>query len=273
MIKVKDLTLYNLDDVFSICAGVASAYDVPEEGLGKGKEYRKNWLKKMLQEYGSCTKIAYIDERPVAQILYYPETAMKYMKERRKNVVHIQCIVNPFTETQKLGIGAALIESLKTDCAKGLEILGGEKCSYIVAYPYPTAIGVSFADFYTKMGFKKGENEYYFEVTSKYEPRKKSEYVPVPEDKDKVILFYNPNCEFGLFYVNNVKNILGSNFENLPIKIFNLWEDYEEYLKRPQQTVVAARAIVNQQTVDDFLIWEDVDKWLDEIRDKLEHGL
>jgi DNA-binding transcriptional MocR family regulator len=50
-------------------------------------------------------------------------------------------------------------------------------------------------------------------------------------------------------------------------------EDYEEYLKRPQQTVVVARATVNQQTVNDFLLWEDVDKWLEEIRSKLEHDL
>ena len=274
MLEVKNLTLENLDDVFIICAGVSTTYNIPmDEFILEGIEIRRKWLKNMFKNYGTCTKVAYLDGKPVAQILYYPENAMKYMKNKRKNVVHIQCIVNPFQEAQGLGAGTALMNSLINECKQGLDILDGDKCSYLVSYPYLSAIGVSFSQFYSKMGFKLGEDEYYYELYTKYTPRKKSKYTPLPEDKNKVILFYNPTCELGYYYVNQVKKVLENNFENLPIKIYNLWEDYEEYLKRPQQTVVAARATVNQQTVDDFLYWEDVNKWLDEVRSKLYHDL
>ncbi|NIU83328.1 MAG: hypothetical protein GWN17_05985, partial [Candidatus Korarchaeota archaeon] len=55
----------------------------------------------------------------------------------------------------------------------------------------------------------------------------------------------------------------------LPIRIFNVWEDHEEYLKRPQQSIVAARAIVNQQIINDFQFWTDAEGWLEEVRKKL----
>jgi len=274
MIEVKDLSQDNLNDIFQVCKGVADAFNIPENDFViKGKEKRIKWLKSMLNEYGPCTKIAYIDGKPVAQLLYYPEKAMRYIKNRRENVIHIQCIVSPFPETQRLGVGSALLSKLIDECRQGIEILDWEKCSYLVAYPFPSVIGIPFSEFYFKMGFNQGEDEYYKEISSRYYPRKKEEYIPLIEDKDKVILFYNPTCEFGFYYVNAVKKVLEENFENLPVKIFNVWEDYEEYLKRPQQTIVVGRATVNQQTVNDFLFWEDVDAWLIEIRDRLEHGL
>ncbi len=274
MIEIKNLTLENLDDVFTICAGGADAYNIPEdEFVLKGREMRIKWLRNMFKEYGSCTKVAYLDGRPVAQILYYPEKAMKYLKDRRKNVIHIQCIVNPFPEAQGLGIGTALMQSLVDDCKQGLEVLDGDKCSFLVSYPYATVVGISLSEFYSKLGFKFGQDEFYYEITSNYYPRKKSKYIPVPEDKNKVIIFYNPTCEYGYWALNQTKKILQNNFEKLPIQQFNIWEDYKEYLKRPQQPVVLGRGIVNQQTVDDFLFWTDVDKWLDEVRSKLLHGL
>ena len=119
------------------------------------------------------------------------------------------------------------------------------------------------------MGFKLGRDEFYFEIDGKYTPGVLTEYTPLPEDKDSVVIFYNPTCEFGYFYAEQAKQLIQNTFEDIPIRIYNVWEDYEQYLKRPQQSIVAARAIVNQKTINDFLFWTDAEKWLEEVRNRL----
>jgi GNAT superfamily N-acetyltransferase len=265
MLEVKDLTLENMDDVFEICSFNRPAGEI----IDKGREFRAKWLTDMLERHRSCTKIAYYNEKPVAQILYYPEEAMQYIRNRRKDVIHIQCVYNAFQELQGLGVGAALVNELIADCKKGLDSLEERACSFLVGYPFPSTEGITLDRFYPKMGFKQGQDEFYLEITGKYSPRKSSKYTPLPEDKDGVVIFYNPTCEFGYFYAEQAKQMLLNTFEELPIRIFNVWEDHEEYLKRPQQSIVAARAIVNQQIINDFQFWTDAEGWLEEVRNKL----
>lgn len=52
----------------------------------------------MLGNYGSCAKIAYCNEKPVAQILCYPEEADVTKAFKRENVLVINCIYNPTAE-------------------------------------------------------------------------------------------------------------------------------------------------------------------------------
>lgn len=268
MLKVEDLTLENLNDVFVICSNASRPED---EFVAKGREIRTKWLTNMLEKHGSCVKIAYNDEKPIAQLVYYPEEVMKYIHNGRKDVIHIQCVYNAFQEAQGLGAGGTLIRSLIKDSEEGLASLNGRQASYIVGYPFPSAEGILLTDFYSKMGFKQGLDEFYYEVSGKYSPRGMIDYSPLKEDKGRVVIFYNPTCEFGYFYANHVKQILQETFENIPVFIYDVWRDHEEYLNRPQQAVVAARVIVNQQTVNDFRFWTDAEGWLEEVRDKLEN--
>ncbi|MDI6691166.1 MAG: hypothetical protein QME50_04765 [Candidatus Bathyarchaeota archaeon] len=46
----------------------------------------------MLNTYGSCAKIAYYNEKPAAEILYYPEEADVTKEFRREGVLIINCI-------------------------------------------------------------------------------------------------------------------------------------------------------------------------------------
>lgn len=270
MLNVRDFSLENIKDVFEICSNANRPDDVFTE---EGRKARVEWLKNMLQDHGSCLKIAYLDERPVAQLLYYPEETMRFIHDPRKDVIHIQCIYNAFPESHGKGVGAALIKSLIDDAERGLSILGGRPASLIVAYPFSSDEGILLSDFYPKMGFKQGNDEYYYEIKGSYFPRRIPDYTPLPKDKDSIVIFYNPTCEFGNFYANHVNQLIRKNFPSVPISIFNVWDDYEEYLKRPSQSIVAARVIVNQQPVDDFLFWVDVEGWLEDIRDKLQTDL
>jgi len=50
----------------------------------EGVRLKRLWLKEMLDNYGSCAKIAYHNDKPAAQILYYPEVADEAKAFRRK---------------------------------------------------------------------------------------------------------------------------------------------------------------------------------------------
>lgn len=266
MLNIMDVSSENMDDVFKVCS---NANRPDDEFTVKGRAIRTKWLMKMLNEYGSCLKIAYLDEKPVAQLLYYPESVMSFIHDPRNDVIHIQCVYTPFPETQGKGAGAALIRSLIRDAAQGMQILDGRPAQFIVAYPFLSEEGILLSDFYKKMQFNEGVDELFYEINGSYSPRKIPDYTPLPMYKDSIVIFYNPTCEFGYFYANHVKQILKKNFENIPITIYNVWDNYSEYLKRPSKAIIAARVIVNQQTVDDYLFWTDIEGWLEDIREKL----
>ncbi len=62
----------------------------------------------MLEEHGPCTNIAYLDERPVAQILNYPEADDPTVAKPRDRVMAIRCTYNSFRETQKKSVSSRL---------------------------------------------------------------------------------------------------------------------------------------------------------------------
>ena len=78
----------------------------------------------MLRKYGSCAKIAYYNDKPVAQILYYPEEADITRAFKRENILVINCIYNPSAEAQKLGIGTRLLQSVIQDAKQRKTCLG-----------------------------------------------------------------------------------------------------------------------------------------------------
>ena len=78
-----------------------------------------------------------MDGKPVAQILFYPEETMPYIREPRKDVIHLQCIYSPFPDTQRKRAGAALMRVLINECETGLSCLGGRSCSFLVTRPFP----------------------------------------------------------------------------------------------------------------------------------------
>jgi hypothetical protein len=83
-------------------------------------------LKEMLDNYGSCAKIAYYNGKPAAQILYYPEVADKAKVFKREGVPLINCIYNPTTEAQRFGLGRMLLQSVVQDVKNRKSCLGNK---------------------------------------------------------------------------------------------------------------------------------------------------
>ncbi|MEM3579776.1 MAG: hypothetical protein QXH40_05515 [Candidatus Bathyarchaeia archaeon] len=97
------------------------------------------WLKEMLDNYGSCAKVAYYNDKSAAQILYYPEVADKAKAFRREGVLVINCIYNPTLEAQRLGLGRMLLQGVIKDVKERKSCLGNKPCEFILANAFNTA--------------------------------------------------------------------------------------------------------------------------------------
>jgi len=265
MLIIENLSEENLEDVFKICSH--NRFDGPLHK--KGIEVRKRWLIDMLEQNGPCAKIAYLEGRPVAQIAFYPEETIPYIHDPRKDVINLQCIYNPFPEAQRKGVGAALMKALLDECNTGLDCLGGRPCSFVVTRPFQHEGELSFSEFYKKYGFRQGPQEMFLEIKGEYVPREILEYRPLPEDRGRVIILYNPACEWGYFLAYKIKELLKEMDPVPSVEIFNIWERPEGFLKRPLQRVTSGRVIVNGQLYKGVSFWTDREAFLQNVEDAM----
>jgi hypothetical protein len=266
--RLEDVSEENLDDLFEICSGYRAFAPRDDPVLGEGIEIKRRLLLDMLDRHGSCAKIAYMDGKPVAQILFIPEETMPYISDPRRDVIHLKCIYSPFPGTQRRGAGGALMRDLVDECETGLSCLGGRPCSFLVTRLFAHEGDLSLSEFYGKYGFMEGPQEMFLEIKREYVPREASGYQPLPEDLDKTIILYNPLCEWGCFAAHKIKELIQGLYPDLPVKTFNIWERPEEYMKRPLQRATSARVIVNTQ-LNTINFWTNREAFLRNVKEIL----
>jgi GNAT superfamily N-acetyltransferase len=259
LLRIEDISEENLDDVFKICSWDRAFAPKDDPVLEKSREIKRRWLLDMLERHGPCNKIAYLDGRPAAQVLFYPEETITFYHDPRKDVLHLQCIFNSLPEAQHKGVGDALMKALVDECHTGLDCMRGRACSFVVTKPFPHEGDLPLDEFYSKYDFKLGNQELYLEVKGDYVPREILENRRLPEDLGRAVNFYNPTCEWGYFYAIRVKELLQGVNPDLPVDVFNLWERPEEYMKRSHKQQIAARTIINGREITPFLFWVDKD--------------
>ena len=270
MLRIDDVSEENLEDVLKICSGDRPFASMDDPVLGKGRELKRRWLLGMLERHGPCAKIAYLDEKPVAQILFYPEETMPYLSNPRKDVIYLKCIFNSVPEALRKRVGATLMEALIDECHAGLDCLGGRACRFVVTRPFPHEGDLPLGDFYSKYGFKQGHQEMFLEIKGEYVPPEIPEYRPLPEDRGKVILTHNPDCEWGYFFATTVRELIQGKYPNLPVETYNSWENPEEYKKRPHLPLIAASIIANAQlNRNPFIFWIDRKAFLRDVEEAL----
>ena len=266
LLKVEDVSEENLEDIFKICS---RAFEIPPHNkfdhllYEKGMEVRRRWLIDALRKRGPCAKIAYLDGRPRAQIVFCPEEMMPHIRDPRGDVISILCMYNPFPEAQRKGVATALVEDLLGECDSGLSCLGGP-CRFLVTAPFPPD-GPTLTEFYKKHGFRRGRGEMYREVRGKYLPREAPEYTPRPEDLEKTVILYNPACEWGYFYAFKVVDLIKERDPDHPVEIFDIWERPEEYMRRTLHRVTAGRAIVKGRVMRGGIFWTDREAFIREL--------
>jgi hypothetical protein len=210
----------------------------------QGIYIKRQWLLEFLKKYGSCTKIAYLNDKPVAQVLFYPEESIPSVKDPRKDALILHCIYNPFDEARGRGVASALIRSLVNDCKMGHTCFKGKPCTFICTRPFDTHEDRSLSKFYTSKGFKHANNEMFLEISSSYKPRKTAEVPSLNEDKGRAIVFYNPVCEWSFPFALRIKDLLSEVSPSLPVHIIDEWRSPEESSKRGnEQLIINAKPI------------------------------
>ncbi|MCW4036385.1 MAG: GNAT family N-acetyltransferase [Candidatus Bathyarchaeota archaeon] len=243
---VKDIQASTIDDAFRVCSFNRLEDPLQQQGM----EIKRRWLLDMLNDYGPCTKIAYLRERPVAQILFYPEEAAPFILPPREGVVVLSCAYNPFPEAQGKGAASALVKSLVEEARTGLRCLRGEPCSFIAAKPFDTGAELSLGDFYARCGFSGAEGEMYMEISGKYRSRGETEYHPLPEDRGRALMFYDPMCEWGYGFAVRVRELIHDIEPELPFEMINSWERPEEFMRRGNQVLIVNAAVIQSFWTD-----------------------
>ncbi len=239
MIKIKNVTSENIEDFIKICIPPDKLKD---ESFIKGFEIKKKWILKMIEKYQNIGKIAYFENKPVGMIQYKPVPD--------KKITEINCIFVPEEKFQRKGIAKNLFKSFFEEVNRPQEYFDNEPPDGIIVYAFPVPGRYPQHLFFEKMGFKKiyEDNPYLMYCPLKkdftYKPEEKS-YKPVPEDKGKAIIFYNPSCPWSIYFSELMKKKIKEVLPDVPVIMYNRFEDKEEVIKRvnPPDCIVNAKEI------------------------------
>ena len=245
--KIKNITPENVDDFIKICIPPDKLKD---ENFIKGFEIKKEWVLKMIEKYENIGKIAYVENKPVGMIQYQPITD--------KKIVEINCIFVPDKEFQRKGIAKALFKSFFEDISKPQKYFNNEPPDGIVVYAFQVPGRYPQNLFFEKMGFKRvcDDNPYllYYPLKENfvYKPEEKS-YKPIPEDRGKAIIFYNPSCPWSIYFSELMRKKIKEVLPDVPVFMYNRFEDKKEIEKR----INPPNCIVNCKEIKAFVLDEE----------------
>ena len=260
-IKIKDLERENIEDLLYVC----SSKRLNDPIHRKGRDLKRSWLHKMFDRYGSVAKIAYHDNEPVAQILYYPETADPTKTTGRDDVLTLTCVYNPTSAAQKLGIGAKLLKSVIDDVKLGRACLGNRPCRFITTKAFNTGELLSLSEFFKKNRFLQAPEEgvMYLPIEGEYvSALTVGKYEPLPEDLDRAIVFYSPVCQFSYQFATKTFELIKEVAPAISVELINQWEKPEESIKRKN-----CDPIVNAKHMKTFFM--DTERFKEEVKRKI----
>jgi len=220
-VTVRDVDESSVEDVFRICSAGRLDNALQVQGI----ELRRKWTREMLRRYGTCAKVAYLNGKPVAQLLFYPESAAPFMPSPRRGVVLLRCVYNPFEEARGKGASTALVKSLIDDCRSTPRFLEGEKCAFIASEPFNTGEGVPMEKFYAANGFERRGDEMIYKIWGDYVAPSKPNFAPTKGDLGKAVAVYNPTCEYSYVFALRTRDALKQLYPELPVTLVNQWED------------------------------------------------
>ena len=106
-IRIENLRDSNIEDLISVCSSTRLGDPIHQQGVN----LKRRWLREMLEKHGSVAKVAYFEEKPVGQILFYPEESNVANGSPRKGALVTLCVYNPASSVQKHGIGTKLLQA------------------------------------------------------------------------------------------------------------------------------------------------------------------
>lgn len=256
-LKILDLVDDLIDDIICVCCRAGYKRNPMFRVC---VEVKKIWLHQMLNKYGSVAKIAFVNNKPVAQLLYYPEESIPYLKPR-EGVIRVYCVYNPYREFRHRGIAKALLKSLIEDCSRGYVFNGLVKPKTLITMeaPFKREEYYSQIEFFRRNGFVKiSDEEYAYSIRGELpEPISKPEYSCSYMDKGKAIIFYEPQCEFLPIVAHKIREkiieLANKYDKNIDVSIINNWIKPNDYIMRGfNNVIVNGRSIVSQYGTSEF---------------------
>jgi len=259
-IRIEDFEESNIEDLILVCSSGKLSDPIHQQGVNM----KKQWLREMLDKYGSCAKIAYYNEKATAQILYYPEEADVTRVFRRKNVLVINCVYNPAPKAQKRGIGTMLLRNVVDDAIQMRTCLGNKPCDFMLAKAFNTKEFLNLPEFYRKNGFTPTpideENLLYLPISGRYKPAQPlRKYESLPEDRGKAMIFYSPICQFSFQFAKKIEKTVRDVAPDIRVEMINKWQNPEEAIKHGN-----CELIVNAKPIQTFFM--ETEKFKEELK-------
>lgn len=258
-VRIEHLKDSNIEDLISVC----SSKRLNDPTHQRGVDLKRRWLLEMLRKYGPIAKVAYLEDKPVAQILFCPEESDVTNASPRKDILIVSCIYNPTPLAQKRGIGTKLLQSLVLDAKRRTTCLGNRGCKFILVKAFNTGELLPMPSFFRKNDFLPAPERkewFCFLIEGYYEPaRGLKEYEPLFEDRGKTVILYGPTCQFSYPFAKKMEEQIREVAPNVPIELVNEWEKPEESIKRRNNVLT-----VNARPIKTFFM--DTVRFKEEVR-------
>jgi hypothetical protein len=92
--KMRDVTDANIDDLVGLCT--PSLEDRRHAAtLKEGGSKKREWIRKALDRFGVCAKVAYLEEKTVGFVEFYQMQTFPLLPKRDRRTIMITCVFVP----------------------------------------------------------------------------------------------------------------------------------------------------------------------------------
>ncbi|MCF2144568.1 MAG: GNAT family N-acetyltransferase [Candidatus Heimdallarchaeota archaeon] len=254
---VKNLTQERIDEFVNYCVP-------PEQRTNdyflKGMEGKKAYLIHQLSKFGSVAKIALNEQNEIIGML-------QFQPSKEDRTVEIQCIFVREKEQQQKGVGTALLEAFIEEMKRPQKYFNNLPARAIITYAFEVPNFYPQHEFYKKMGFKQLREDdpfylfYSLEKAFVYKPKiSEAEFTPLPEDKNKALLFLDPYCPFSYYFAKEMERLIKGIEKDVEIVFIDIFKQKNEVKKRGG---IVPFCVVNKVPIKTF--FTDTKGFLDEV--------
>ncbi|MHB0885395.1 MAG: GNAT family N-acetyltransferase [Bacillota bacterium] len=231
-VVVRDVTPDLFDDLISVCSKGQLKDPVHAEGV----QIKREWLTEVTRANGPIAKLAYLDGKPAAQLMFYPEDAGPQAPGRR-DVVVLYCVFTGSSEDRRRGLASSLLRSFLDEVRSGkLKSVAGRRVRFIRAPVFETGEGLSMAELYGRYGFSRGPEgsfEMYREVQGTYEPPSGPKAASQTGDRPRrrllpigrALVFYTPHCQWSYVFANRMAAVIRELSPKHEVLMVDAWRD------------------------------------------------
>ena len=259
-LEIKSLDKNQLNEFATFCVPKGKE---AEPFFIEGVKLKNEWLIYQYNRFGSIAKLAYVNTELVGII--------QYLTRVDEQVIEIQCIYVPSRENQQKGIGKALIDSLIKDMRIPKSYFNNQKPNALITYAFEVPGMYPQHKFYKKIGFIQTQKEdpysLYFPLKKeyKYKPKiSKANFKALPDDKNKALIYLDPNCPFSYMFARNFENSIKEVKKDIEVKYINIFTQKDDVQKRGG---FVPFCVVNQKPINTFFTNREL--FLKEVKEAL----